>query len=246
MNPNTDLPLVTVITVVYNGVATLEQTILSVINQTYKNIEYIIIDGGSSDGSIDVIKKHASFISYWVSEKDKGIYDAMNKALKLATGSIIGILNSDDWYELDSVERIVHQSSLCPDCDVIHGLLRFVNSANAPDLVVGHYSSFLNLGMIEHPTCFIKRSVYELIGGFNTKYKSAADYEWMLRARNVGVKFLFLGVLITNFRRGGMSDSDLGFSEELLIKKRFGLISASKYYCWKVYSKLLIAIRWIV
>src|SRR4051812_41105410 len=95
------LPLISVITVVYNGAATLERTIKSVLKQTYKNIQYIIIDGRSNDGTIDIIKKYEKYISYWVSEPDKGIYDAMNKGVAAATGTLVGILNSDDYYVPD-------------------------------------------------------------------------------------------------------------------------------------------------
>ncbi len=100
-------PLVSIITVVYNGEKYLEQTILSVINQTYRNIEYIIIDGGSNDGTLDIVKKYEDHINYWVSEPDDGLYDAMNKGIGIAEGELIGLINSDDWYELDAAEIIV-------------------------------------------------------------------------------------------------------------------------------------------
>ena len=95
-----EFPLISVVTVSYNAIATIEQTILSVINQKYSAIEYIIIDGGSTDGTVDIIKKYEDKISYWVSERDNGIYDAMNKGIRHATGKIVGIINSDDWYEM--------------------------------------------------------------------------------------------------------------------------------------------------
>src|SRR5258705_5340519 len=100
-------PLVSIITIVYNGEKYIEDSIRSVINQSYKNIEYIIIDGGSSDNTVSIIKKYEKQIAFWISEKDKGISDAFNKGIAKATGEIIGILNSDDWYERDTVAKAV-------------------------------------------------------------------------------------------------------------------------------------------
>jgi glycosyltransferase involved in cell wall biosynthesis len=239
MNQHIKEPLVTIITVVYNGVNTLEQTIKSVINQSYQNIEYIVIDGGSTDGSLDLINKYDQHIKHWISEKDEGIYYAMNKALKIAQGSIISILNSDDWYEINTVEKVISYYQLNPKVDIIHGLLKFIAVNNKPDLITGHYSSFLDKGMIEHPTCFIKKTLYDKVGFFNVGYKSASDYEWMLRAQRSDAKFLLIPELLTNFRRGGISDSLFGASEELLIKKRFGVISNFKYFYWKAFVTLL-------
>ncbi|WP_432712682.1 glycosyltransferase family 2 protein [Pedobacter sp.] len=243
MNKDTSLPLVTIITVAYNSVSTIEQTIVSVINQSYKNIEYIIIDGGSTDGTVDIIKKYAEHIDFWVSEKDSGIYYAMNKGLNKANGFLVGILNSDDWYEPNAIEHVVKNYQDNPTTEVIHGLLRFIGSNGLADSIVGHYSNFLNSGMIEHPTCFIRKELYDKVGPFNIDYKSAADYEWMLRARNNNAKFLFVPEVLTNFRRGGMSDSTIGFSEELLIKKRFKIISKFKYLYWKLYVQTLTIIK---
>lgn len=236
---NVERPLVTIITVVFNNVHTLEQTIISVVNQSYKNIEYIIIDGGSTDGSVDLIRKYKSQISYWVSEPDKGIYYAMNKGLSIANGELVGVLSSDDWYESTSVEKVVNYYELNPEVDIIHGLLRFIASNDKPDSVVGHYNSFLEKGMIEHPTCFIKKNMYDKVGFYNVSYKSAADYEWMLRAKKLDAKFLFIPEMLTNFRRGGISSSYIGSLEELLIKKRFGVISGFKYSLWKVLVYLI-------
>ncbi len=232
-----DRPLISVITVVYNSVDTLEQTIKSVLAQTYKSIQYIVIDGGSTDGSIDIIKKYADKLSYWISEKDSGIYDAMNKGLQQANGELISILNSDDWYEEGTVLKIVEAYHQYPDDDIFHGLLRFFNAKGEPDLICGHFSNFLDRGMIEHPTCFIKKNLYNNVGQFDLRYKSAADYDWTLRARKVNAKFHLIPFVLTNFRRGGMSDSYYGFSEELLIKKRNGLISSFKYSYWQLFSK---------
>ncbi len=119
-------PKVSIITVVYNGIAHLEQTIQSVLNQTYDNVEYIIIDGGSTDGTVELIKKYEESIAYWVSESDGGIYDAMNKGISNATGEIVGLINADDWYETGTIEKVVEtfQNS---EVDVVHGSMEIIS-----------------------------------------------------------------------------------------------------------------------
>jgi len=236
MNISLEKPLVTVITVCYNSSKTIERTIKSVLEQSYGTVEYIIIDGASTDGTQDIIKKYSSKITHWVSEKDGGIYEAMNKGLKISNGKLISILNSDDWYENDTISKIVEGYIKHPEIDIYHGLLRFYDRNNIIDSIVGHCSSFLNTGMIEHPTCFVKKTLYEAVGFFDLKYRSAADYDWTLRAKKHGASFMLLPIICTNFSRGGMSDSSLGFLEELKIKKKYKVISHSKYLCWKFFT----------
>ena len=124
-----NIPLISIITVSYNAVKTIEDTILSVINQTYPNIEYIIIDGGSTDGTLDIIKKYQDKITYWVSEPDKGIYDAMNKGIAKANGELIGIINADDWYELDAVQNVVLEFNNTRPA-IYHGGLNIVKASS--------------------------------------------------------------------------------------------------------------------
>lgn len=232
--------LISIITVSYNAVSTIEQTILSVINQGFEDYEYIIIDGGSTDGTIEIIKKYQDKITYWISEPDKGIYDAMNKGIKIASGELISILNSDDWYEKGTLATVAQNFYLKPNLDVIHGLLRIINIENdVPSLIRGHYSSNLNNGMIEHPTCFVKNELFKKIGVFNNNYKSAADYDWMLRVKNSGAEFLLIHEILANFRTGGMSSSLAGLSDEILIKKQHGIYNYSKYLYWKSFVFLL-------
>lgn len=233
-------PLISIITVSYNAAQTIEQTILSVINQGFDDYEYIIVDGGSTDGTIEIIKKYQDKITYWVSEPDKGIYDAMNKGIKIANGELISLLNSDDWYEEGTLATVAHNFYLNPNLDVLHGLLRIINIENdEPSLIRGHYSSNLNNGMIEHPTCFVKKELFEKTGVFDINYKSAADYDWMLRVKNSGINFLFIPIILANFRTGGMSSSLEGLSDEILIKKRHGIYNYSKYLYWKSFVFLL-------
>lgn len=239
MHINVRRPKVSIITVVYNGVKTLEETINSVLKQTYPNIEYIIIDGGSSDKSIDIIKSYAEHITHWVSEKDNGIYDAMNKGIKASTGDLIGIINSDDWYEPNAVENVVKAYAANPGIDVFHGLLRFVDSQGNFKSIAGHHISFISSGMIEHPTCFISTKLYKQIGLFDTQYKAAADYDFINRAVKHKANFLFIDAIIANFRVGGITSTAISVQEELLLKYKHRHISRAKYLRWRLILKAL-------
>ena len=201
-----NIPLISIITVSYNAVKTIEQTILSVLNQTYHNIEYIIIDGGSTDGTIDIIKKYQDRISYWVSEPDKGIYDAMNKGIAKANGELIGIINADDWYELDAVQNIVSQYN-GNQFTIYHGGLNIVkNGAIFYTNRAPVDTKKLKKGMIiNHPATFVPKKIYKEIGGFSTSYKIASDYDFILRAYMKGVRFKPIDTIIANFRTGGTS-----------------------------------------
>lgn len=240
-------PLISIITVSYNAVNTIEQTILSVINQGFDDYEYIIIDGLSNDGTIEIIKKYEDKITFWISEFDKGIYDAMNKGVKIAKGEFISLLNSDDWYEEGTLAKVAQNFYSNPNADVLHGLMRIINiENNKPSLIRGHYSTNLINGMIEHPTCFVRKELFEKVGGFDIKYKSAADYDWMLRVRNIGAIFLFIPEVLANFRTGGMSSSLAGLSDEILIKKTYGIYDNKKYLYWKTFVFLLLIKKKII
>lgn len=200
-------PLVSIITVVYNGGSTIEQTIQSVINQTYKNIEYIIIDGASNDGTQDIISKYNDNIALFVSEKDNGIYDAMNKGIGLANGEIIGIINSDDWYELEAVEHIVGVFNEIQDVHIVYGDMNLVENDGkrrkhnqVPFFHLCHQMS------VSHPASFVKKQVYEEYGYFNTLYKIAADFELMNRFYHKRLQFAHVGEIIANFRINGISN----------------------------------------
>jgi glycosyltransferase involved in cell wall biosynthesis len=224
-----ETPLISIITVVYNGASTLEQTILSVINQTYKNIEYIIIDGGSTDGTVDIIKKYEKHLACWVSEPDKGIYDAMNKGIEKATGELIGIINSDDWYELDCIETIIKLKTVTDNNTVLYGLIRIVNEQGFFEIYSCSPDYFFNK-MPPHPTFFIPRRIYEKYGTFNTEYKYCSDYDLLLRLKKQNINFYMVEKILTNFQIGGVSSSFKAKKESLIMRYKHGLISKKSKY----------------
>jgi glycosyltransferase involved in cell wall biosynthesis len=227
---------VSIITVSYNSAKTIGDTISSVRKQSYNNIEYIIVDGNSTDGTIEIVKQFVDakqdsakdvsqgrsegasqgVVTTFLCERDKGIYDAMNKGLALATGDIIGVLNSDDFYCADDVIEQVVRAFQENETDCLYGDLNYVDPIDTSKIIrkwrSGSYrkANFLNGWMPPHPTFFVKKSCYERFGKFDTQFKSAADYELMLR-------FLFkelcsaqhLSAVMIHMRAGGVSNVSL-------------------------------------
>lgn len=196
---------VSIITVVRNGAKTIEQTILSVLEQTYKNIEYIIIDGESTDGTLQIVENYFRFIDCFVSEADQGIYDAMNKGIQKATGDIIGIINSDDWYAKDAVKNVVDY--LCQkDVDVVYGKIDYVfENGSRKEWKRAALETFWYRNVVKHPSVFIKKEIYMKYGGFNLKYAVCGDYELLLRLYSKHIRFGFTDNVIAYFRVGGFS-----------------------------------------
>jgi len=203
------LPLVSIVTVVLNGAKHIEQTIQSVSTQTYPNIEYIIIDGGSTDGTLNILKQYTDQIDHWQSEADGGIYFAMNKGIALAKGQIIGILNADDFYLPGAVHNIV-QAHLQNNADIYYGDMLVMpegSSKEAAQRLKPDISVMREKPGIFHPACFVKRSVYEQVGDFDTRFKISSDYEFLLRCLEQKCTFSYVPEPITCFRPGGMSAS---------------------------------------
>ena len=196
---------ITVITVCLNSARTIEQTIRSVIGQGYDELEYIIIDGQSTDGTMEIINKYKDKISLIISETDEGLYDAMNNGISKATGDIIGILNSDDWYEQGALQSVA-DAFVDSGVEIVHGQAnrydedRFVMHQKGGNIETLWYTMEMR-----HPTVFVRRNVYEKYGVFDTCYRVSADYELMLRFYTKGVHFKYLDKVITNFRLGGVS-----------------------------------------
>ena len=213
-------PLISIITVVYNGKKSLEQTIQSVINQSYKNKEYIIIDGGSTDGTVEIIKQYEPYLNYWISESDRGIYDAMNKGIKLAKGKIIGILNSGDLYSQNALQEVAELYSLNQASEylIITGaMIRFDNKAKIEFIQKRNQTDLnrkINLGMpLNHPATFITKNVYETIGYFDPELQICGDYDLIFRSYHSQlVKFIFTDSVLASMSMGGVSESFAGIA----------------------------------
>ncbi len=223
-------PLVSIITVCLNSEKHIEQAILSVINQNYSPIEYIIIDGESTDGTLDIIKKYQNKISQIVSEKDAGIYDAMNKGIQKANGEIIGIINSDDWYDKDAVEKIVNKYLSTDRLGVIHGDLAVWDSNKIINIKKPNLSNKSKVDFAYHPTCFVPKILYNKFGFFEDKYKIVGDVDLLLRLKKNNVNFYYIPQTIANFRLGGASDKIWKNIEESwkIYKKHFSFFTACK------------------
>jgi len=204
---------VSIITITYNSAETVEDTIRSVAAQTYGNVEYIMVDGLSKDDTLQIAEKHKSSIAKLISEKDKGIYDAMNKGVNLATGDVVGILNSDDFYADENVINDIVDIFNKTGADAVYADLIYVHRDDTSKVLrrweAGEYKpgQFLKGWMPPHPTFFVKKSIYDKWGSYNIGLRSAADYELMLRfIHKHHISVAYLPRVITHMRAGGQSN----------------------------------------
>ena len=243
-----------IITVCYNSISTITDTIESVLSQSCSNIEYIIIDGGSEDGTLEVINRYKEKIYHIVSESDYGIYDAINKGINLATGDVIGILNSDDYYSDEFVLEKVLSVFSDKKVDAIFADLVYVHPDKLNN-VVRYYSAadfsltkFAYGWMPPHPTFFVKREIYEKYGLFKTDYKIAADFELLARflVRHK-ISYHYLPEVIVKMRTGGLSTRNIKsnwiLNKEIIRACRENNISTNFF---KVYSKYLTKVLQLV
>ncbi|MGO4770126.1 glycosyltransferase family 2 protein [Flavobacterium sp. W22_SRS_FK3] len=204
---------VSVITVCYNRKDTIEQSINSVLDQDYPDIEYIVIDGNSSDGTKDIIKSYADKIANYISEPDKGMYDAINKGLSRATGDIVGLMHSDDvFYDTKVVSKIVEAFHKNPDADAIYGDGLYVTNDAEQKIVRNRIGGEYGLKRIKagwlplHPTVYIKKSIIEKYGNYNLDFKIASDTEFLLRyLYKYKINIAYLNTYIVKMRMGGLS-----------------------------------------
>jgi glycosyltransferase involved in cell wall biosynthesis len=229
--------LVSIITVVYNGEKTIRRTIDSIRAQTYPAIEYLIIDGGSKDGTAAIVEENRDIVSCFVSEPDKGIYDAMNKGIAHSRGELIGIINADDWYEPNAIEIVLEQYRKNIGA-VYYGLLAKHNEHGLVFLGATMAQTLPDV-MIPHPTCFVPKKIYDDHGCFDPSFRIAGDFDLMQRFFVSGVIFSFIPRLLANFSCGGASDSNPGLTEleVLRLKQKNGIFDN------KIFTRKLLMLK---
>lgn len=211
-----NLKKISIITVCFNSAETIEDTLISVSNQSHKLIEHIVIDGNSTDGTQAIIEKYKQHITHFISEPDKGIYDAMNKGIKIATGDIIGILNSDDIYATPHILEQIATTMSEQNLEAIYGDVMFFESenkkANKRRFNSSHFSAKrISWGwMPAHPTLFLTKNIYEKYGDYKLKYKIASDFEFIVRIfQDETIKYKYIPQILVRMRLGGVSTSGL-------------------------------------
>lgn len=241
-------PKISIITICYNSEAHLEEAILSVVNQAYKNKEYIIIDGGSTDKTLSIIEKYRNKIDYFVSEPDKGISDAFNKGIKVATGDMIGIINSDDKLEKDALQMVAE--SYEDSVDLYRGILRTWNSETG--FVYDQYPTMdwpkIPFKMVvAHPSTFVTKRAYEQYGCFDVSLKYSMDLDLLLRLERNHVVKKYIDSPLAYFRLGGVSQSnEINRTKEICEilanngSSRFQVLCFKMYYIFRLRTKHLI------
>ena len=237
-----DRPLVSIVTVVFNGVDVIEKTVMSIINQKYSDIQYIIIDGNSTDKTVDLIKKYDKSIAFWISEPDKGLYDAMNKSLQYATGDYVWFVNAgDEIYSSDTLKTVIE--NMPGDSDFIYGQTMIISRERIEKGLRRHkvpesisWKSFCMGMLVCHQSMIIKR---RLVESFNLGYKYCADFDWAIRALKKSSRIHNTGIILSKFLEGGRT------SRTLLpgLMERFKIMTIHYGYCLTIGRHMLIFLR---
>lgn len=239
-----------IITICYNSESTVERTIQSVLAQTYSNYEYIMVDGVSKDNTLGIIKEYEPLFKgrmKWISESDKGIYDAMNKGIKMASGDIVGIVNSDDWLEKEALETIFScyknnnysLNSLYCGWISFHYLNGDIQVMKTSHKMLEQLSHRYEMGGIRHPAVFVPKNIYNQYGIFDDKMKVMADTDLILRYFYAGVKFCYPEKIVSNMSDGGVSNKYLlkAYNDHRLILQKYKMNAFNYYrllYMWKL------------
>ena len=243
---------ISIITVCFNSAATIETTIESVMVQTIKkNIEYIIVDGDSKDGTIAILKKHNSVITKWISEADSGLYDAMNKGISMATGDVIGFINSDDLFcDNQAIEKVINIFLKQPMLSAVYADLYYVAQNNVDIIirrwVTGEQKKFKYGWHPAHPTLYIKKEIYNKYGLFNLDFKLAADFEIMLRLlEKHSISTYYLKEALIKMRLGGATNRSINniYNQNIECIKAFKInglkVNAILYPFFRIIPKIL-------
>jgi glycosyltransferase involved in cell wall biosynthesis len=232
-----DKPLISVITVVFNGKKYLEQTIQSVIHQTYDNVEYIIIDGGSTDGTLDIIRKYEEMVDYWVSEPDEGISDAFNKSIRVSTGNWLNFLNAGDSFINNQMinEYVTHFEN--KNISIVTAFAKIGRKGTIPKRILHDNDPLCKKALISHQASFVEKKVFKKVGGFKTDYKIRMDYELWLRVLQE-YHFIFIDKIMVDYIKGGVSGKmvNLYHLEEL---------KANKHFCRSIIINIYLLLRYI-
>ena len=241
---------ISIVTVSFNSAQTIQDTFDSIRSQDYESIEYIVVDGKSTDQTVEIIKRNKDIISTWISEKDRGIYDAMNKGINLASGQVIGILNSDDIYEdKKTISAIMNAFNRSPETEIVYGNLNYVSydlkrtirKWRTTDFKRG---SFRRGWHPPHPAFFVRNKTYIKCGLYDTNYKIASDFDFMLRVFEVyQCKSVFINMVITKMRIGGESNKTIsnilkGNLEISRAFKKYNIQKSPLYYFFRFLPKL--------
>jgi glycosyltransferase involved in cell wall biosynthesis len=246
-----------IITPVYNAERTIEKTLLSVIHQSRRaELEYIVVDGGSTDRTLDILQKYANYIDVVITEKDCGVYDAMNKGVRCATGDIIGIINSDDWYNSDAFQIVERTFAEYPDTSILYSPIEnyfdgeYLNTFSPGQLDLLPFKFTIN-----HPSCFMRRSAYDQVGNYDLSYRIAADYDLILRAYQAGLTFRAVNLPLVSYSLNGMSGKPMSKFQQICESWRVGskeqfLHLRNKrlifYFTWVVKEVVVLPIKLIV
>lgn len=247
-SPETQKPIVSVIIPVLNNRVQLGFCLDSLPNE---QLDIIVIDGGSSDGTLSVIQKYSDIISFWESGQDSGIADAFNRGIRKAKGEIITILNSDDYWHKDTLRTIVHAYSQSPDVDIFYGDLQFVNEEFGESYIKKPNLKKMKFRMnVFHPSMFVKRDAYLKVGHYRLDYMYAMDAEWCHRALQMGLRFHYVPNVLATMRLGGLSDRQFKrslqeYKQSVTLHGLATPVEAMIYYYYFLLMKSLMKFSWL-
>ena len=237
-NSYPDKPLISVVTVVFNGELFLEETIKSVLTQTYDNVEYLIIDGGSTDGTLDIIKRYEDRIDYWISEQDNGIYDAMNKAIVITSGDWVNFMNSGDTFYNNNTLKNLFKVSNFDDINILYGHHEVRYPHKKRIARAGNITDIWKASQFSHQSVFIS-SQYHKLHPYNTCIKITADFAFFYNAYVNNAKFHYTDAVISSITSGGVSDSKRvdGILEMWMVQEKSNKVNL--YYIFRILKEML-------